>query len=126
MQPRGDAVVLGHGQPVPHRVFVYLVAPCVFLEIAQDMELDLAGIAAQVHQAGAQVVGGVRHAAIDEVRAEAADVGVPRAFVQLVVQLRPIIDANVFHSVLGGCPTLTGFGRVGLPDGMDANSSVEV
>ena len=96
-QARGQSVVLAEGEPVPQGVDRHVPSRGVLAEVPQQMALELVRIAAEPDEARRQVAVRPRHAAEGEVGAKAGERLVPRAFVQLLLELDPGRDAYLFH-----------------------------
>jgi hypothetical protein len=106
-QARGQAVVLGQGEPVPDRVVRDGVAESVLAEVAQQVTFEVGVIVAQAHEAGEQLFRGRLQAAEGEVGTEAAEGRLPGVGVEDREQLVPGGDANFVHGCLAGateCP----------------------
>src|SRR5690606_39238371 len=90
-QARRQAVVLGEGKPVPHGIVTHEAAAGVLPEIADQMPLLGRGVAPEPHQPGPQVQAPTTHAPEPAERAEPAQLRIPRALEQELVQLAPTV-----------------------------------
>src|SRR2546423_10357086 len=96
-EPGRQPVVLAEGEPVPYRVDRHVPARRVLAEVAQQVPLELVRVAAEADEARRPIALRARHAAEGEVGAEAAERLVPRAFVELLLELDPARDTNLRH-----------------------------
>jgi hypothetical protein len=99
-KPRRQPVVLAEGEPVPHRVDRNVPAGRVLAEVAEQVPLELVRVAAESHETGREVRVRTGHAPEGEVGAEAAERLVPRAFVELLLELDPARDVLIHYGFL--------------------------
>ena len=92
--------MLCQGQPRPHRVARNGLMRRILAKVTQEMPFELVVRATQAGQACPEVATGIGHAAEGKAGAEAPQSGVPRALVEVIMQLVPARRADIVHDTI--------------------------